>query len=160
MWWCYSLNFLALWDPMNWSTGFFRQECWSGFPFPSPGDFPDPGIKLASLVLAARFFTTEPPRKPFSSVVLSIFTLSCSQSLELSYLAQLKLYALGDSSPSSSYPSPGSSTFCFHDWIALDTSLQAESGSICLFVTISFNRMSSRFIHAIACVRISFLLKV
>ena len=27
------------------SMGFSRQECWSGFPFPSPGDLPDPGIK-------------------------------------------------------------------------------------------------------------------
>ena len=49
---------------MNWSTGFFRQECWSGFPFPSAGDFSDPGIELTSLVLAGRFFTTEPPGKP------------------------------------------------------------------------------------------------
>ena len=27
------------------STGFPRQECWSGLPFPSPGGLPDPGIK-------------------------------------------------------------------------------------------------------------------
>ena len=27
------------------SMGFFRQECWSGLPFPSLGDFPDPGIE-------------------------------------------------------------------------------------------------------------------
>ena len=42
---------------------FFRQEYWSGLPFPSPGDLPDPGIKSASLVspaLAGRSFTTEP----------------------------------------------------------------------------------------------------
>ena len=33
-------------------------------PFPTPGDFPDPGIEPespASLALAGRFFTTEPP---------------------------------------------------------------------------------------------------
>ena len=30
------------------SLGFFRQECWSRLPFPSPGDLPDPGIKPAS----------------------------------------------------------------------------------------------------------------
>ena len=29
---------------------FFRQECWSGLPFPPPGDRPDPGIKLSSPV--------------------------------------------------------------------------------------------------------------
>ena len=28
--------------------GFSRQECWSGLPFPSPGDLPDPGIKARS----------------------------------------------------------------------------------------------------------------
>uniref|UniRef100_A0A8C6E1K0 Lithium-sensitive myo-inositol monophosphatase A1 n=1 Tax=Moschus moschiferus TaxID=68415 RepID=A0A8C6E1K0_MOSMO len=32
------------------SMGFSRQESWSGFPFPFPGDLPDPGIKPASLV--------------------------------------------------------------------------------------------------------------
>ena len=43
---------------------FPRQEYWSGLPFPSPGDLPDPGIKLISPALAGRFFTTEPPGKP------------------------------------------------------------------------------------------------
>ena len=35
----------------------------SGLPFPSAGDLPDPGIESASLALAGRFFTTEPPGK-------------------------------------------------------------------------------------------------
>ena len=30
------------------SMGFSRQECWSGLPFPSPGDLPDPRIELRS----------------------------------------------------------------------------------------------------------------
>ena len=41
--------------------GFSRQECWSGLPFPTPGDLPDPGIKPATLVspaLEGKFFTT------------------------------------------------------------------------------------------------------
>ena len=45
------------------SMEFFRQEYWSGLPFPSPGDLLDPGVELVSLaspVLAGRFFTTEP----------------------------------------------------------------------------------------------------
>ena len=33
------------------SMAFSRQEYWSGLPFPSPEDLPDPGIKLASLAL-------------------------------------------------------------------------------------------------------------
>ena len=43
------------------SMGFSRQEYWSGFPCPPPGDLPDPGIELVSPVspaLAGRFFTT------------------------------------------------------------------------------------------------------
>ena len=44
--------------------GFPRQEYWSGLPFPSPGDLPNPGIRPASPTLADRFFTTELPGKP------------------------------------------------------------------------------------------------
>ena len=48
------------------SIEFYRQGYWTGLPFPSPGDLPDPGIEPISLpspVLAVRFFTTVPPRK-------------------------------------------------------------------------------------------------
>ena len=48
---------------------FSRQEYWSGLPLLSPGDLPDPGIELEileALTLAGRFFTTEPPGKPFT----------------------------------------------------------------------------------------------
>jgi len=41
------------------SMGFPSQEYWSGLPFPSPGDLPDPGIESIS-ALAGGFFTTEP----------------------------------------------------------------------------------------------------
>ena len=44
-----------------------RQEYWSGLPFPSPGDLPDPGIKPKSLVSpswAGGFLPTTPPGKP------------------------------------------------------------------------------------------------
>ena len=34
-----------------------RQEHWSGLPFPSPGDLPDPGIETTSPALSSRFFT-------------------------------------------------------------------------------------------------------
>ena len=49
------------------SMGFLRQEYWSGLPFPSPGDLPNPGIEpvsLASSMLAGGFFTTAPLGKP------------------------------------------------------------------------------------------------
>ena len=47
--------------------GFSRQEYWSGLPFSSPGDLPDPGVEpksLASPVLEGGFFTIAPPGKP------------------------------------------------------------------------------------------------
>ena len=43
------------------SMGFSRQEYWSGLPFPSPGDLPDPGIKPKSPSLWADALTSEPP---------------------------------------------------------------------------------------------------
>ena len=43
--------------------GFPRRESWSGLPFPSPGDLPNPGIEPASPSLTGEFFTTEPPNE-------------------------------------------------------------------------------------------------
>ena len=46
------------------SMGFSRQEYWSGLPFPSPGNLPDPGIEpLVSRIPGRRFLTSEPPGK-------------------------------------------------------------------------------------------------
>ena len=45
------------------SMGFSRQECWSGLPFPSPGDLPDPGIEPGSPALQADALPSEPPGK-------------------------------------------------------------------------------------------------
>ena len=42
--------------------GFSRQEYWSGLPFPSPGDLPDPGIEPTSPSLQADALTSEPLR--------------------------------------------------------------------------------------------------
>ena len=47
------------------SRGFPRQEYWSGLPFPSPGDLPDPEIEFASSPVTGKFFTTESPGKLF-----------------------------------------------------------------------------------------------
>ena len=46
------------------SMGFSRQEYWSGLPFPSPGDLPDPGTEPGSPALEADALTSEPPGKP------------------------------------------------------------------------------------------------
>ena len=46
------------------SMEFSRQEYWSGLPFPSPGDFPKPGIEPGSPALQAESLQSEPPGKP------------------------------------------------------------------------------------------------
>ena len=48
------------------SMGFSRQECWSGLPFPFPGDLPDPGIEPGSPALQADALPSEPPGNHWS----------------------------------------------------------------------------------------------
>ena len=61
---------LTLCDPMACSPpgssvhSILQQEYWSGLPFPSPGDFPHPGIKPLSSALWAYSLPSEPPGKP------------------------------------------------------------------------------------------------
>ena len=43
--------------------GFSRQAYWSGLPFPSPGDLPNPGIELRSPTLQVESLPSEPPGK-------------------------------------------------------------------------------------------------
>ena len=57
------------------SMGFLRQEYWSGLPFPSPEDLPNPGIKPASPVLQAKFLPLNHQGNPNQHYVfiLSLF---------------------------------------------------------------------------------------
>ena len=57
------------------SMGFSRQEYWSGLPFPSPGDLPDPGIEPRSPALEADALASEPPGK-----MLKVLTLNFTKS--------------------------------------------------------------------------------
>ena len=52
--------------------GFSRQEYWSGLPFPSPGDLPDPGIKHRSPALQADSLPSEPPGKPMICITFQL----------------------------------------------------------------------------------------
>ena len=60
---------LTLCDPMDYSLPgssvhvFSRQEYWSGLPFPSPGDLPNPGIEPGFPALQADSFLSESPGK-------------------------------------------------------------------------------------------------
>ena len=86
------------------SIGFSRQEYWSGLPFPSPGDLPDPGIEPRSPTLEADALTSEvqivrklltlhfliPPSNPIYSLMFSWVLSICCKELILSLL-QIKL---------------------------------------------------------------------
>ena len=64
---CETLWTVACQAPL--SVGFSRQEYWSGLPFPSPGDLPDPGIKLRSPTLQADSLLSELPGKPIQTTI-------------------------------------------------------------------------------------------
>ena len=55
--------------------GFFRQEYWSGLPFPSPGDLPDPGIEPGSPTLCADALPSEPPLTHLKKIARSLCLL-------------------------------------------------------------------------------------
>ena len=69
------------------SLGFSRQEYWSGLPFPSPGDLPNPGIEPGSPVLQADALPSEPPGKSSSrdqpSSVLFMATMDTGRQADL-----------------------------------------------------------------------------
>ena len=122
---------LTLCDPMDCSyqaplsMEFSRQEYWSGLPFPSPGDLPDPGVEPRSPALQAGSLMSKSPGKP-SSVTQSCLTLcdlmDCSmpglpvlhQFLEL---AQAHVHQVSDSIQPShplSSTSPPTFNLCQH----------------------------------------------
>ena len=57
------------------SMGFSRQESWSGWPCPPPGDLPKPGIEPRSSSLQADSLPSEPPGKPMNTGVGSLSLL-------------------------------------------------------------------------------------
>ena len=60
---------------------FSRQEYRSGFPFPSPGDLPDPGIKPRSSTLQADSLPSESPEKPQFQNLIKCLVVDISDSL-------------------------------------------------------------------------------
>ena len=59
---------MACQDPL--STGFSKQEYWSGLLFPSPGDLPDLGIKPGSPAPQTDSLSSEPPGKTIAFLVV------------------------------------------------------------------------------------------
>ena len=91
------------------SIGFSRQDYWSGLPYPSPGDLPDPASEpacLASPILAGRFFPAAPdiPRVEKSSYGVAMFPLSVLSCL-FSVLSTPKCSGLMQSNRSVSFVS-------------------------------------------------------
>ena len=60
---------------------FSRQEHWSGLPFPSPGDLPDPGTESRSFVLQADSLPCEPPTILLQNAFLVLLINSDSTNL-------------------------------------------------------------------------------
>ena len=58
--------------------GLSRQEYWSGLPFPSPGDLPDPGIEPGAPALEADTLPSEPPGK---SSIMCVYTVSAEKAM-------------------------------------------------------------------------------
>ena len=55
--------------------GILQEEYWSGLPFLSPGDLPDPGIEPGSPALQADTLTSEPPGKPTPLIQIHLMRL-------------------------------------------------------------------------------------
>ena len=70
---CDGMDYIACQAPL--SMEFSRQEYWSGKPFPSPWDLPNPGFKPRSPALQAVSLLSEPPGKPVSTGVGRLFLL-------------------------------------------------------------------------------------
>ena len=71
-------------DPVDYTVhGFSRPELWSGWPFPSPGNLPDPGIEPRSPALQADSLPAEPPGKPKNTGVGNLSLLFLNQGIFL-----------------------------------------------------------------------------
>ena len=108
------------------SMRFSRQGYWSGLPFPSPGDLPNPGIELGSPVLQADSLLTELQGKlsvfimPFDTIGQKVNVTLKTKIVHLTYYASLSCphvkvgWQWGQSfvSPPASWHTPCSSSLC------------------------------------------------
>ena len=99
--------------------GFSRQESWSGLPFLSPGDLPDPGIEPGSPALQADALPSEPPGKPNSIYLYTYFQIYIY--ISISYFLVILCMLCPKSSQSCLTPydpidrsPPGSSVYGIH----------------------------------------------
>ena len=79
---------------------FSRQEYWSGLPFPSPGDLPDPGIKPGSPALQADTLPSEPPCLSLEwwvKIILGMILFPIKQNKHIIFHVCAFLYERGES---------------------------------------------------------------
>ena len=76
----YPSRLLCPWD-------FLGKNNWSGLPFPTPGDRPNPGIEPGSPILQADSLLSEPPGKPYNfPYVNAMFSETLNHTNIVSYL--------------------------------------------------------------------------
>ena len=128
------------------SMGFSRQEHWSGLPFPSPGDLPNPGIELGSPALQTDTLPSEPPGKLSRTLVI----LQNWKTVPIKH--QLPVPTAQSLPPTILLSVSMNLPVWVPRWM--------DSNSLCLFVTGLFHSsiMSTGLIYVVACVRISFLI--
>ena len=112
------------------STGFSRQESWSGSPFPSPGDPSDPGIQLACPVspeLAGGFFITNATWEArFVLDITSIDTLMAQTVKNLPAVQETWVQSLGREDPvEKGMATPSSILACRIPWTEEPSGLQS-----------------------------------
>ena len=93
------------------SMEFSREEYWSGLPFPSQGELPDPGIERRSPALQAEVLPSEPPGKPDSDeyqpcTLLSIFVSTLLLNLQNKLKSKIKQPAQQKRRKSLVFPKP------------------------------------------------------
>ena len=79
------------------STGFSRQEYWSGLPFPPLGGLPDPGIKLRSPALQADAILSELIGKPYIPYIVQYILVVYFMHNSLYILISYPCFALSPS---------------------------------------------------------------
>ena len=73
--WLFATPWTVAYEEVPPTMEFSRQECWSGLPFPSPGDLPNPGIEPRPPALQADSLLSEPQGKPKNTGVGSLSLL-------------------------------------------------------------------------------------
>ena len=86
---------LACHSPL--SMEFSRQEHWSGLPFPSPGDLPDPGIEPRSPALQADPLLSEPSMATHSSILRASLVTQLVKTLPA--IQETRVRSLGQGDP-------------------------------------------------------------